>query len=153
MTVFHRYRVDAAISILLFLLSRASQRSQWCGKVLGWWTSTRLSDYSSTVSIQAFVTLRHTISLEEQRGLLCLPFTCSLSSNLIYKQQIWLLCGSQTKLMWTLLCCLLVIESQMSESPPPTGNKDTHEILDYCQPTTTHLWGQSHVDFIFHQLV
>lgn len=155
MTVFHWYR-DAAIRRLycyFFCFFLASQGSQWWRKVLGWWASTWSSDYSHTVSIQAFVTLRHTISLEEQRDLLCLPFTCSLSSNSIYKQQIWLLCGSQTKLMLPLLCCLLVIESQLSECPPLTGNKATHEILDYCQPTTAHLWGQSHVEFIFHPLV
>lgn len=75
------------------------QRSPWCRGVLCWWTHTKLSDYSSIFSIQSFVSLWDTISLDEQRALLCLPFTCShfWSPNSIYKYQIWLLCGSQTK--------------------------------------------------------
>lgn len=78
----------SAIGLMLqywcfFCCHRPSQRSHWCRNVLGWWTSTQPSDYSSTVSIQAFVTLRDTISLDEQRALLCLPFTCSLSRPLI----------------------------------------------------------------------
>lgn len=110
------------------------KNSQWCRKVLGW---KKAQSPLITHSLVKLLWHSDIISLDEQSP--GVPaFYLLLSTNSIYKQQIWLLCGFQTKLITLLLCCLLVIESQMNECHPHTCNKDTNELLGSCQPISTH---------------
>lgn len=71
-------RCPAAASVVTGSVRRANGAERFWADEQG-----HSPDYSSFLSIQAFVTLRDTISLNEQRALLSPPFTCSHSCPLI----------------------------------------------------------------------